>query len=211
MLEPVLGLLVVPAPVVAEPVLGFALGRLLELELGELVLPVPIATLSLIWPVTLSKHLPWLLDAAGGLDGEVLGDGGLDCATARPMPAASATPDNRLSLPIMIAIPPWDGLAGVPSSGSMRARAPMFRGNRDHLASASLRPYICDSCVMRIAIECLTCGHCGSLAERELPRFGLAEDTSLVTLTKRLVCQECGSRSVRAFRYDPDAPPLAPH
>ena len=218
MLEPVLGLLVVPEPVVVEllvlgeVVLGFALGRLLELELGELVLelPVPIATLSLIWPVTLSKHLPWLLDAAGGLDGEVLGDGGLDCATARPMPAASATPDNRLSLPIMIAIPPWDGLAGVPSSGSMRARAPMFRGNRNHLASASFRPYICDSCVMRIAIECLTCGHCGSLAERELPRFGLTEDTSLVTLTKRLVCQECGSRSVRAFRYDPDAPPLAP-
>jgi hypothetical protein len=62
----------------------------------------------------------------------------------------------------------------------------------------------------RIAIECLSCGHCGSLAERELPRFGLAEDASLVLLTKRLVCQECGSRSVRAFRYDPDAPPIAP-
>jgi DNA-directed RNA polymerase subunit RPC12/RpoP len=62
---------------------------------------------------------------------------------------------------------------------------------------------------MRIAVECLTCGHAGSLDERELPRFGLAEDTSLVTLTRRLVCQECGSRSVRAFRTD-DAPPLAP-
>ena len=62
----------------------------------------------------------------------------------------------------------------------------------------------------RIAIECLSCGHCGSLAERELPRFGLAENAPLVLLTKRLVCQECGSRSVRTFRYDPDAPPIAP-
>jgi hypothetical protein len=46
--------------------------------------------------------------AAGGLDapGDVLVDGGLDCATARPMPAASATPDNRVSLPNMIAVPP---------------------------------------------------------------------------------------------------------
>ncbi len=62
---------------------------------------------------------------------------------------------------------------------------------------------------MRIAIECLSCGHRSSLAERDLPRFGLAEDTSLVTVTRRLVCQECGSRSVRAFR-EADAPPLAP-
>jgi DNA-directed RNA polymerase subunit RPC12/RpoP len=64
---------------------------------------------------------------------------------------------------------------------------------------------------MRIDIECLSCGHRGSLAQRELPQYGLAEDTSLVLVTKRLVCHECGSRSVRAFRYDPDAPPLAPH
>jgi hypothetical protein len=63
---------------------------------------------------------------------------------------------------------------------------------------------------MRIAIECLNCGHRGSMSDRELPRYGLAEDTSLVLVTKRLVCQECGSRGVRAHRYDPDAPPLAP-
>lgn len=62
----------------------------------------------------------------------------------------------------------------------------------------------------RIAVECLTCGHCGSLAERDLPRFGLHEDTSLVLVTRRLVCQECGGRSVRAFRYDPDSPPIVP-
>jgi hypothetical protein len=63
---------------------------------------------------------------------------------------------------------------------------------------------------MRIAIECLACGHAGSLDERELPHYGLAKDTSLVTVTRRLVCRECGSRSVRAFRTDSEAPPLAP-
>jgi hypothetical protein len=63
---------------------------------------------------------------------------------------------------------------------------------------------------MLISITCLSCNHTGTLDERELPQYGLAEDTSLVTLTRRLVCQECGSRAVRAFRYDPDAPPIAP-
>ena len=63
---------------------------------------------------------------------------------------------------------------------------------------------------MRFSIACLSCGHTGSLDDRELPQHGLPEDTSLVTLTRRLICQECGSRAVRAFRYDPDAPPLAP-
>ncbi len=63
---------------------------------------------------------------------------------------------------------------------------------------------------MLISIACLSCNHPGSLDERELPQHGLPESTSLVMLTKRLVCQECGSRAVRAFRSDPDAPPLAP-
>ena len=62
----------------------------------------------------------------------------------------------------------------------------------------------------RIAIECLSCGHCGSIAETELPDYGYEENTSLVVLTRRFVCQECGSKSVRAFRYDTDAPPIAP-
>jgi hypothetical protein len=68
LLDPVGGLVakpVVAEPVVEEPgdvelvpVLGFELG-LVELLLGlELDEPEPIATLSLIWPVTLSKHLP---------------------------------------------------------------------------------------------------------------------------------------------------------
>jgi hypothetical protein len=66
--------------------------------------------------------------------------------------------------------------------------------------------------VRRIAIDCLTCGHCASLAEDQLADFGLEPDASLVTLTKRLTCKECGSRSVRAYRYveDTDGPPLVP-
>ena len=63
---------------------------------------------------------------------------------------------------------------------------------------------------LRIAVECLTCGHCGALSERDLPRFGLHEDTSLALLTRRLVCQECGGRSVRAFRHESDTPPIVP-
>jgi DNA-directed RNA polymerase subunit RPC12/RpoP len=70
----------------------------------------------------------------------------------------------------------------------------------------------CDYILRRmfISVTCLNCGHAGALDERELPQHGLPEDASLVTLTRRLVCQECGSRAVRAFRFDPDAPPLAP-
>ena len=63
---------------------------------------------------------------------------------------------------------------------------------------------------LRIAIECLRCGHCGSLAEEALPGFGLPKDASLVLVTKRLTCSECGSKSVRTFRYDTAAPPLVP-
>ena len=63
----------------------------------------------------------------------------------------------------------------------------------------------------RIAIDCLSCGHCASLSEEKLPYFGLAPDSSLVLLTKRLTCKECGSRSVSTFRYeDDDGPPLVP-
>ena len=56
----------------------------------------------------------------------------------------------------------------------------------------------------RIAIDCLKCGHCTSMAEEKLPAFGLAAGTSLVTLTKRLICSKCGSKAVQAFRYVED-------
>jgi len=62
----------------------------------------------------------------------------------------------------------------------------------------------------RIAIDCLNCGHVGSLSEAALRNYGLEPDTSLVTLTKKFVCQECGSKAVRAYRYEDAAPPLAP-
>jgi DNA-directed RNA polymerase subunit RPC12/RpoP len=64
----------------------------------------------------------------------------------------------------------------------------------------------------RIALECLTCGHRASLAEEELPAYGLEPGTSLVTLTKRTVCTKCGSRAVVAYRYVEDdlGPSLVP-
>ena len=63
-----------------------------------------------------------------------------------------------------------------------------------------------------IAIDCLTCGHCSSIAAEKLEHFGLSADVSLVTLSKRLICKECGSRAVRTFRYgrESDPPPLVP-
>ena len=62
----------------------------------------------------------------------------------------------------------------------------------------------------RIAIDCLNCGHVGSMSEAALQDYGFGPDTSLVTLTKKFVCQECGSKAVRAYRYEDEAPPLAP-
>ena len=64
----------------------------------------------------------------------------------------------------------------------------------------------------RIAIDCLKCGHCTSISEEKLPAFGLEPKASLVTLTKRLVCKVCGSKSIQTFRYveDPDGPTLVP-
>jgi hypothetical protein len=54
----------------------------------------------------------------------------------------------------------------------------------------------------RIAITCLSCGHRSSITEEQLPAFGLEPDASLVTLTKRLICRICGSKSVRTERLD---------
>lgn len=64
----------------------------------------------------------------------------------------------------------------------------------------------------RIAIDCLNCGHCASMAEDELSTHGIAPQGSLVTLSKRLVCRECGSKAVSTYRYvdDDEGPPLVP-
>jgi hypothetical protein len=64
----------------------------------------------------------------------------------------------------------------------------------------------------RIALECLSCGHRASLAETDLPAYGLEPGTSLVTLTKRTVRTQCGSKALVAYRYveDDTGPTLVP-
>ena len=71
----------------------------------------------------------------------------------------------------------------------------------------------------RIAIDCLNCGHVATIAEAQMQEFGLEANTSLVVLTKKLVCKVCGSKAVRAFRFEDDeeqrellreSPPLSP-
>jgi hypothetical protein len=64
----------------------------------------------------------------------------------------------------------------------------------------------------RIAIDCLKCGHRTSVSEQKLPYFGLEPNASLVTLSRRLVCKKCGSKSVQAYRYfeDTEGPPMVP-
>jgi hypothetical protein len=66
--------------------------------------------------------------------------------------------------------------------------------------------------VARIVLECLTCHHRGIMADRDMEDRGLQPATSLVTLTKRLVCRRCGSRAVKAYREPEDepGPPLVP-
>ena len=54
----------------------------------------------------------------------------------------------------------------------------------------------------RIAVECLSCGHCSSFPEERLKAFGVSPDAPIAKFIKRLTCIECGSHSVRAYRYD---------
>jgi hypothetical protein len=55
----------------------------------------------------------------------------------------------------------------------------------------------------RIAVECLSCGHCSSIPEERLKAFGISPDAPIAKFIRRLTCTECGSHSVRAYRYDP--------
>ena len=66
--------------------------------------------------------------------------------------------------------------------------------------------------VPRIAIDCLNCSLHGSMAEDDLLAHGLEPGSSLVTLTKRMICTKCGSRAVMAYRYVEDdlGPTLVP-
>src|SRR5262249_19524857 len=72
------------------------------------------------------------------------------------------------------------------------------------------RPQPASSAPVRIAIDCLNCGHCTSVSQDKLSRFGLEPNVTLVTLSKRLVCKECGGKAVRVFRYVEDGPTLVP-
>jgi len=64
----------------------------------------------------------------------------------------------------------------------------------------------------RIAVECLRCRHTAVLSDDKLESHGFTRDSSLVLITRRLVCQECGSRSMKAVRVDsgPDDATLVP-
>lgn len=57
----------------------------------------------------------------------------------------------------------------------------------------------------RIVVECLHCGHRGTLREEDLAAYGEKPGAPIVAFVKRLVCRDCGSHSVRAWRPDPDA------
>jgi hypothetical protein len=57
--------------------------------------------------------------------------------------------------------------------------------------------------VGRICVQCLRCGHGGTIRESDLPRYGEEPGAPIARFVKRLVCQECGSHSVKAFRMNP--------
>ena len=61
-----------------------------------------------------------------------------------------------------------------------------------------------------IVIECLHCGHAALLHEADLKKYGEAPGASLVSLTRRLICKECKSGSVRAYRRIDNEAPLSP-
>ena len=62
-----------------------------------------------------------------------------------------------------------------------------------------------------IVIQCLECGHTAHLHEPDLKRYGEAPGAQLDSLARRLICKECKSISVRAYRrIDSAAPVSAP-
>ena len=51
-----------------------------------------------------------------------------------------------------------------------------------------------------ICVECLRCRHRGVLDATVLQHHGLAADVSIAELSRRLVCEACGSKALKAFR-----------
>jgi hypothetical protein len=60
-----------------------------------------------------------------------------------------------------------------------------------------------DGTIRRICVECLRCGHCGTIREIDLPSYGEEPGAPIARFVKRLVCQECDGHSVKAFRMTP--------
>jgi RNase P subunit RPR2 len=61
-----------------------------------------------------------------------------------------------------------------------------------------------------IVIECLHCGHTAKLHEPDLKRYGEEPGAALAPLSRRLMCKECKTASVRAYRRIDNAAPLSP-
>ncbi len=51
-----------------------------------------------------------------------------------------------------------------------------------------------------IAVRCLSCRHCGVIAEGDLVCFGVKPGALVAQFIKRLRCRKCGSGSVMAQR-----------
>jgi ATP dependent DNA ligase C terminal region len=88
-------------------------------------------------------------------------------------------------------------------TGTRKLRHPSYKGVRQNLDPRPVvRPQKMAHIggMKRIAIGCLSCGHCTSISEERLKAFGLSPDAPIVKLIRRLTCTECGS--VRAYRYD---------
>jgi hypothetical protein len=88
-------------------------------------------------------------------------------------------------------------------TGTRKLQHPSYKGVRQNLDPRPVvrpqkMPHI--GGMKRIAIECLSCGHCTSISEERLKAFGLSPDAPIVKFIRRLTCTECGS--VRAYRYD---------
>lgn len=58
----------------------------------------------------------------------------------------------------------------------------------------------------RIVLECLNCRHKRIITDEDLKRHGLKPGAPLVTVTKRVVCSECGSHAVKAERQPSPSP-----
>ena len=52
----------------------------------------------------------------------------------------------------------------------------------------------------QIVAVCLRCRHEGMIAPETLRQRSLGEDVSLAYLSRRVVCQKCGSRAVKLER-----------